>query len=45
MGVFCDMLKLGSTAALDCWTGKNKGRYREKIALIPTRLVLKVLLS
>ena len=23
MGVFCDRLNLGSTAALDCWTGQN----------------------
>ena len=30
MGVFCDRLKLGSTAALDCWTGQNKDRYCEK---------------
>ena len=30
MGVFCDKLKLCSTAALDCRTGQNKGRYREK---------------
>ena len=27
MGVFCDRLKFGSTAALDCRTGLNKGRY------------------
>ena len=27
MGIFCDMLKFGSTAALDCRTGQNKGRY------------------
>ena len=39
MGVFCDRLKLCSTAALDCRTGQNKGRYREKKALIPTHLV------
>ena len=30
MGVFCDRLNVGSTAALDCWTGQNKGKYREK---------------
>ena len=30
MAVFCDRLKLGSTAALDCWTVQNKGRYRKK---------------
>ena len=30
MGVFCDRLTLCSTAALDCRTGQNKGRYREK---------------
>ena len=40
MGVFCDMLKLCSTAALDCWTGHNKGRYHlQKRALIHTRLI------
>ena len=26
----CDRLKLGSTAALDCRTGKNKDRYLKK---------------
>ena len=30
MGVFCDRLKLYSTAALDCRTGQNKSRYRKK---------------
>jgi hypothetical protein len=30
MGVFCDRLKLGSTAALDCRTGQNKGRYSKE---------------
>ena len=30
MGVFCDRLKLHSTAAPDCWTGQNKGRYPEE---------------
>ena len=30
MGLFCDKLKLGSTAALDCRTGQNKGSYRKK---------------
>ena len=30
MAVFCDSLKLGSTAALDCRTGQNKGRYCKK---------------
>ena len=30
MGVSCDRLMLGSTAALNCWTGQNKGRYWEK---------------
>ena len=30
MGVFCDRLKLGSTAALNCQTGQNRGRYRKK---------------
>ena len=27
MGVFCDRLKLCSTAAPDCRTGQNKGSY------------------
>ena len=27
MGVFCDRLKLCSTAAPDCQTGQNKGIY------------------
>ena len=30
MGVFCDRLKLGSTAAPYCRTYQNKGRYRKK---------------
>ena len=30
MSVFCDKLKLCSTAALDRRTGQNKGRYRKK---------------
>ena len=34
MGVFCDRLKSGSTAALNCLTGQNKGRYCKKKALI-----------
>ena len=34
MGAFCDRLTLGSTAALDCRTGKNKGRYRKKELLL-----------
>ena len=47
MGVFCDRLKLGSKAALDCLTGQNKCKYREKelvlrIFLIATRLVVYV---
>ena len=39
MGVFCDKLKFGSTAALDCRTGQNKSRYGKKRALIATRLI------
>ena len=39
MGVFCDGLELGSTAALDCQTGQNKGRYHEKRATLSTPLV------
>ena len=27
MGVFCDRLKLCSTASPDCRTGQNKGKY------------------
>ena len=34
IGVFCDGLKFGSTAALDCRTGQNKGRYCEKESLL-----------
>ena len=30
LDVFCDRLKFCSTACLDCCTGQNKGRYREK---------------
>ena len=34
MSVFCDMLKFGSTAALDCCIGQNKGRYLKKELLL-----------
>jgi hypothetical protein len=34
MGVFCDELELGSTAALNCLSGQNKDRYREKELLL-----------
>jgi hypothetical protein len=37
MGAFCDSslgLKLGSTAALDCRTGQNKGIYCKKVLLL-----------
>ena len=30
MSVYCGWLKFGSTAALNCCTGQNKGRYRKK---------------
>ena len=30
MGVFCDRLKFGSKAALNCHTGQNKDKYCEK---------------
>ena len=30
MGVFCGRLELCSTAAPDCRTGQNKGRYRKQ---------------
>ena len=33
MGLFCDRLKLGSAAALNCQTGQYKGRYCEKVFL------------
>ena len=36
MAVFCDRLKLGSKAALDCYAGQNKGKYCKKRALFPT---------
>ena len=34
MGIFCDRLKFGSTTALVCHTGQNKGRYCEKELLL-----------
>ena len=50
MGVFCDWLKLCSTAALDCRTGQNKGRYRKQersfllvLLCISLRLLLQIL--
>ena len=40
MGLFCDRLKLGPTAALGCLIGQNKGKYfKNKRAPITTRLV------
>ena len=44
MGLFCDRLELGSTAALDCWTGQNKGRYHKKKELL-FLLVLLILVN
>ena len=43
MGVFCDRLKLGSKAALDCRTGQNKGRYSKNSSYLvstPSSMVL-----
>ena len=40
MGVFCDRLKFGSTAALDCCTAKKRGRYCEKELLLLLVLLL-----
>ena len=34
MGVFCDSLKFGSTAALDWHTGQDKDRYHAKELLL-----------
>jgi hypothetical protein len=43
MIVFCDRLKLGSTAALDCQTGKNNGRYSKKgLSFLFVSLVLEM---
>ena len=39
MGVFCDKLKLGSTAALDCLTGQKKRQISWKRNFIATRLI------
>ena len=40
-GVFCDRLKSDSTAALDCLTDQNKGRYcRKELLLLLVSLVL-----
>ena len=38
MDVFFDRLKFGSTTAMHCHTGQNKGRYKKR-ALIATRLL------
>ena len=43
MDLFCDRLKLGSTAALDCRTGQNKGRYPEKELLFLLVLLIMTL--
>ena len=43
MGVFCDRLKFGSTAALDCPIGKNKGRYCKKELLLLLVLLVKLM--
>jgi hypothetical protein len=34
MCVFCDRLKFGSTAALNCRSGQSKGRYCKKELLL-----------
>ena len=40
MNVYCDRLKLGSTAALNCQTGQNKGRYcKKELSFLLTHLV------
>ena len=43
MGVFCDRLKFGSTAALNCRTGQNKGRYCKKELLLLLVSLLKTM--
>ena len=46
MGVFCDRLRLGSTAALDCLTGQNKGRYSEiELLLLLVLLIFTLILE
>ena len=46
MGVFCDSLKLGSTAALNWQTGKHNGRYQEKeLSFLFVSLVLEMSLT
>ena len=42
MGVFCDRLRFGSTEALDCCTGQNKGRYSKKELLLLLLLLISV---
>ena len=45
MGVFCDRLKLCSTAAPDCWTGQNKGRYcKQELSFLLLLLLIAKLL-
>ena len=45
MGVFCDRLKLCSTAAPDCWTGQNKGRYCKQELSFLLVLLSKLMIS
>ena len=48
MSVFCDWLKLCSTAAPNCRTGQNKGRYREQersFLLVSLCILLRLLLQ
>ena len=40
MGVFCDRVELGSTVALDCWTGQNKDIYRESPHFVISQFVI-----
>ena len=41
MGVFCDILNLCSTVALNCRTGKNKDRYwKKELSFLLVSLVL-----
>ena len=43
MGIFCDRLKLGSTAGLECQIGQNKGRYLKKQLLLLLVLLMKTI--
>ena len=46
MDVFCDRLKFGSTAALDCRAGQNKDKcHKKELLMLPVSFSLGIMNS